>query len=98
MIVPSDDGVILDIRVIPRASRPGIAGTRDGALLIRLSAPPVEGAANAELITILAEVLGVPRRAIRVLSGHHSRRKRVVVTGITADAAARAIVPDTGRP
>ena len=41
----------LTVRVIPRASKPGIAGTRDGALLVRLQSPPVEGAANAELMT-----------------------------------------------
>jgi hypothetical protein len=92
VIVPSRDGVVIDVRVIPRASsRPGPAGTRDGALLLRLQAPPVEGAANAEAVDILADLLGVSRRAVTVLSGHHSRRKRIAVAGITPEDAARAL-------
>jgi uncharacterized protein (TIGR00251 family) len=85
------DGVVIDVRVIPRASRAGAAGIRDGALLLRLLAPPVEGAANAEMVDILSDLLGVPRRSVTILSGHHSRRKRVAVAGITADEAARAL-------
>jgi uncharacterized protein (TIGR00251 family) len=84
------DGVVIDVRVIPRASRAGAAGVRDGALLLRLQAPPVEGAANAEVVDILADLLGVSRRAVTILSGHHNRRKRVAVAGITTEDAARA--------
>ena len=91
MIVPSRDGVIIDVRVIPRTSRSGAAGVRDGALLLRLQAPPVEGAANAEAVDILADLLGVSRGAVTILSGHHSRRKRIAVAGITVEAAARAL-------
>lgn len=94
MIAASRDGVVIDVRVIPRAGRAGPAGVRDGALLLRLQAPPVEGAANADVVDILADLLGVPRRAVTILSGHHNRRKRVAVAGITTDDAARAI---TGR-
>jgi uncharacterized protein (TIGR00251 family) len=91
VIVPSRDGVVIDVRVIPRASRPGPAGARDGALLLRLQAPPVDGAANAEVVGILADLLGVPRRAVAILSGHRSRRKRIAVTGVTVDAATRQL-------
>jgi uncharacterized protein (TIGR00251 family) len=91
VILPSRDGVVIEVRVIPRASRPGPAGARDGALLLRLQAPPVDGAANAEAVHILADLLGVPRRAVTILSGHHSRRKRIAVTGLTVDAAARKL-------
>ncbi len=91
VIAPSHDGVVIDVRVIPRASRPGPAGVRDGALLLRLHAPPVDGAANAEVLDILADLLGVPRRAVTILSGHHSRRKRIAVTGIAFDTAAKAL-------
>lgn len=83
MIHRLEDGVVIDVRVIPRSGRPGIAGTRDGALLVRLTAPPVEGAANAELIAVLAEALTVPRRSVSLLSGGHSRRKRVKVAGVS---------------
>jgi uncharacterized protein (TIGR00251 family) len=79
------DGVIIDIKVIPRAGRSTIAGTRDNALLIRLAAAPVEGAANAELIALLAEHLHLPKRNISVIAGEKSRSKRVKVSG--ADAA-----------
>jgi uncharacterized protein len=72
---------LLDIRVIPRAGRSGIAGLRDGALLVRLAAAPVDGAANAELIDVLARALDVPKRAIEIVSGERSRAKRVRIAG-----------------
>ena len=76
--------------MIPRSGRAGIAGTRDGALLVRLNAPPVDGAANAELIEILAKALGVPKRAVTIVSGERGRLKRVSVAGVArADALAR---------
>ena len=83
MITATSDGVVIDVRVIPRAAKAGLAGTRDGALLVRLNAPPVEGAANDELIAVLAKVLGVPRRAVTIVAGERSRSKRVAVAGIT---------------
>jgi uncharacterized protein (TIGR00251 family) len=88
VIAPSGDGVIIDVRVVTRAGRSEVAGTRDGAVLIRLKAPPVDGAANAELVELLAEVLAVPRRDITITSGATGRHKRVKVVGITADRAA----------
>jgi hypothetical protein len=78
---------ILDIRVIPRAKRSGVAGTRGDAWLVRLQAPPVGGAANEELIALLARVLGVSKRAVSIVSGESSRQKRVQVIGIGAEAA-----------
>ena len=77
--------VTSDLRVIPRAGRAGVAGTRQGAWLVRLNAPPVGGAANRELIELLAETLGVPRRAITIVAGERSRTKTVRVDGITLD-------------
>ncbi|MCC7180650.1 MAG: DUF167 domain-containing protein [Acidobacteria bacterium] len=77
----------LAVRVIPRASKAGVAGTRDNAILVRLGAAPVEGAANAELIDTLARALGVPRRAITITAGASSRSKRVRVEGLSRDAA-----------
>lgn len=84
MIEPTPDGVIIAIRVIPRAGRTGVAGTRGNALLVRLAAPPIAGAANAELIELLTDLLDVPRRSITIVSGERSRQKRVKVTGVTA--------------
>ena len=81
----------LDIRVIPRAHKTELAGERDGALLVRLAAPPVEGAANAALIDLLASTLNLPRRSIRIVSGERSRRKRVAIAGMTTEQV-RAIL------
>jgi uncharacterized protein (TIGR00251 family) len=80
--------VFIDVRVIPRAARPGLAGTRDGALLVRVSAPPVEGAANAELIQVLAKELGVSKRQVAIVAGERGRLKRVKVEGVTAERVA----------
>ena len=85
--------VFIDVRVIPRAARPGLAGTRNGAFLVRLSAPPVEGAANAELVQVLAEALGVPKRQVTIVAGERGRLKRVRVEGITAERAAERLKP-----
>ena len=82
--------MILHIRVIPRASKSAIAGTRGDALLVRISAPPVEGAANEALIDLLARTLGQPRRNVTIVSGHTSRDKRVSIEGISdSDLTAR---------
>jgi uncharacterized protein (TIGR00251 family) len=87
VIRASTDGVEIDVRVIPRAGTSALAGRRDGRLLIRLSAPPVEGAANAALIELLATLLGRPKRAIRIVSGARTRSKRISVQGLTVDEA-----------
>ena len=91
MIRETPDGVELAVRVIPRARRSEIDGRRGDALLVRLAAPPVEGAANAALVGYLAERLGVPTRAIRVVGGERSRDKRVRVSGVTADAVLQSL-------
>ena len=75
------------MRVIPRAAKSGLAGTRGDALLVRLNAPPVEGAANAELIEVIATALHVPKRVVSIVGGDRSRQKRVLVAGIDAATA-----------
>jgi uncharacterized protein (TIGR00251 family) len=87
--------VILRVRVIPRASKPGIAVEADGSLKVHLKSPPVEGAANAELIELLANVLGVPRRAVTIAGGAHARTKRVEVEGIDERRAAVVLAGST---
>ena len=97
MITSSPGGVVIDVRVIPRASRSGLAGVRDGALLLRLHAPPVEGAANEEVVEILSRALGVPRRAVTIVTGGRSRLKRVRVEGVSAEFVnARLKAQDAG--
>ena len=92
MITPTSTGVTIDVRVIPRAARSGVAGTRDGALLVRLNAPPVEGAANEELIAVIAKAAGVPRRAVTIVSGERNRTKRIAISGMTPEHAARTFM------
>lgn len=90
MIAATAAGVVISVRVIPRASRSAIDGTRGDALLVRLKAPPVEGAANAELVRVIAAALDVPARHVSIVSGEHARQKRVAVIGIDrAQAEAR---------
>jgi len=86
MIANGPGGAVLEIRVIPRAARTEIAGIRGGALLVRLNAPPVDGAANVELLTFLSRALGVPRSQLALISGERARAKRVRVKGATAAA------------
>lgn len=71
------DGVSLQVSVSPNAKRTAADGLHDGALRVRLAAPPIEGRANAALVAWLAEELGVPRRDVVVALGESSRRKRV---------------------
>ncbi len=73
------------VRVQPRASRDEIAGTWQGALKIRLTAPPVEDRANEALRQFLAERLKVPVAAVRIAVGERSRMKRVEVRGVSAE-------------
>jgi uncharacterized protein (TIGR00251 family) len=82
--------VSFPVRVQARASRDELAGERAGALLLRLKAPPVAGAANAALLRLLAESLGVPASAVEVVHGASQRRKLVRVRGVRA-AQVRAL-------
>jgi hypothetical protein len=82
MIETTRDGVAIKVRVIPRAARSGVAGTRGDRLLVRLHAPPVDGAANTALVEVLADALGVPRRAVSIASGQTSREKEIRVAGL----------------
>ena len=85
MVTSTPKGVLLDVRVVPKAARSGLAGTREGALLIRLHAAPVDGAANAELIELLSDMLGIPRRAVTIVQGERGRVKRVSLQGVSAE-------------
>lgn len=86
----------LRVRVTPRASRDALAGERGGALVVRLTAPPVEGAANEALVRLLGKTLGVPPSAVRIVAGATGRNKTVAVAGVDA-AGARARL-EAGRP
>jgi uncharacterized protein (TIGR00251 family) len=78
------DGVArLTVRVTPRARRNAIEGEYQGALIVRLAAPPVQGEANDALRRLLAERLNVPVSAVRIVAGEKSRRKRLAIAGVT---------------
>ena len=85
-------GAVLEVLVQPRASRTRVVGEHDGRLKIQLAAPPVEGEANAALLAFLADALGVKRADVALLAGETGRRKRIRITGRTADAAAAALL------
>ena len=82
--------VRVSVHVQPRASRSEIVGLHGAALKVRLQAPPVDGAANEALVALLADRLGVARRAVKVVAGASSRAKTVEVEG-TTEAAVRAL-------
>jgi uncharacterized protein len=82
--------LLVTVRITPRARRNELTFA-DGVLHVRLTAPPVEGAANATLIALLAERLGLPRRAIHILRGTAARHKTVALDGLSADGFQRKI-------
>jgi len=86
-VTARDAGVRFAVHVQPRAKKPGIDGTHGDALRVRVQAPPVDGAANDAVIAVIADALGVPRRAVRIASGLSGRQKLVDVDGIDASAA-----------
>jgi uncharacterized protein len=83
--------VRLRVRVIPRAKRDALAGVRDGALLVRTTAPPVDGKANAAVVALVAKALGVPRGRVAIVQGQTSRDKVLSVDGVDEAAARQAL-------
>ena len=80
---------------MPRAARDALGGLRDGALVVRLTAPPVEGKANAALVRVLGRLLGVPPSSVTILRGASGRDKLVRVAGLgAAEARARLAEAD----
>jgi uncharacterized protein (TIGR00251 family) len=79
------EGVRLRVKAVPRASRSEVAGIYGDAVRVRLAAPPVDGAANEELIRFLADALSLPRTAIRLVSGQTSRSKVITIVGVALE-------------
>lgn len=84
---PREGGLALAVRVTPRSSREALGPGTDDYLAARLTAPPVEGAANVALVALVAKTFGVPKRDVSILAGETGRLKRLLVAG---DAAALA--------
>jgi uncharacterized protein (TIGR00251 family) len=81
-ITEKDGAIIFAVRVVPRASKSEIVGELDGALKIRLSAPPVDGAANKELIKLLSKTIGVSKSQVEIVSGETSKTKRIKINDL----------------
>ena len=77
--------VIFGVRVVPRASKSEIVGEHDGALKVRISAPPVDGAANAELVKVLSKRFNVSKSEVEIVAGQTSKAKQVKITNLTAE-------------
>ena len=91
MIRETSQGITIDVTVVPRAGRTGLSGIRNGRLLVRLSAPPVDGAANDALLDFFTKLFDRSRKSVRLVSGERSRAKRVAVDAMTAAEAARVL-------
>lgn len=87
----SGEGVLLQVLVQPRASRNEVAGLQGEELKVRLTSPPVEGAANKTCTAYFAKLLGVPKSAVELVVGDRSRHKRLLARGVTA-AQVRAVI------
>jgi uncharacterized protein (TIGR00251 family) len=77
--------VVFKVQVVPRASRTEVVGAHNGALRVRLAAPPVDGAANDELVQLLAKTFKVARNAVKIVSGKSARLKQVSIEGNSSD-------------
>jgi uncharacterized protein len=85
-IHPRGDALRFDVRVTPRASKNAIDGMRDGRLVVKVTAPPVDAAANEAVVALLADRLHLAKRQISIVIGATGRSKTVELSGITADA------------
>src|SRR5262245_29316729 len=91
VLQPTDSGVLIRVRVQPRASVERLEGVQGEQLRLRLTAPPVDGAANAACLAFLAKTLGVSRSRVRLQAGEKSRDKVVHITGVTPAAVATTL-------
>lgn len=95
-LTETPDGVISTVRAVPRAGRDPIDGVLNGAMRVRLAAPPVEGAGNQALVALLAAALGAPPRDVSIVHGTRGRLKLVWARGLTAGDAHRRLAPLLG--
>ena len=82
---------VIAVKVVPRAAKDEIVGWLDGALKVRVQAPPQEGRANRALEALLAEALNLKKNAVTVAAGQSSARKRVAISGLTHDEIVRRL-------
>jgi uncharacterized protein (TIGR00251 family) len=80
-----ENRIVFNVKVIPRASRSEIAGEQEGVLRVKIAAPPVDGAANEELMRVLAKHFRIRSGAVRILAGQNGRMKRISIEGISPE-------------
>jgi uncharacterized protein len=90
-VVPEGGGSLLRVHVRPGASRPGVAGLHGGALALRVAARPIEGAANREVLAVIATALEVAPSAVELVAGARGRDKRVRIRGLDPAAVERRL-------
>ena len=90
-LVRSGDRILFTVRVAPRAATSLIGGERDGALLIRVTAPPADGAANEAVIRVVAKALDLPPSAVRLVRGARARTKVLSVPAGRVEALRRLV-------
>jgi len=83
----------ISLRVYPNASRNEVAGFSEGVLRVKVSAPPIRGKANRELITFLSQLLGVSKGSIDIIKGHTARNKVVVIDGLSQEEVMNRLSP-----
>ena len=86
-----ENSIVFAVRVVPRASKSEIVGEHDGALKVRVASPPVDGAANQELIKLLAKTFGVSKTDVEIVGGHASKIKQIKIVGLAKETFLRKI-------
>ena len=84
-LVETPDGVVLTLRVIPRAAKEGFTEVLDDAVKVKVSAPAMEGRANKAVLALVADALGVRKRNVALVSGGKARTKRILIEGVAAN-------------
>ncbi len=90
-LIEKDGGVLLRVKVVPGASRSRVLGVWSGGLRLAVAAPPEKGRANEEVIALLAETLGIPKRSVTIAAGATSPRKAVWIAGMKCDHCRRLL-------
>jgi len=91
----NQNDLVFPIKVLPKSSKPGIGGIRNGALIVRVAAPPEKGKANAEAEKVLAAALKLATFDVSIISGASSRSKRIRVP-VSAEASLRDVLHEAG--
>jgi uncharacterized protein (TIGR00251 family) len=76
------DGITIEVKVEPRSSKKGISGVMENVVRVKLTAPPVGGEANEQLIEVMSEAMGVRKSDIRIVRGHSSKKKVIEIRGV----------------